>query len=175
MGYFVTYDMRLEIKPKYFDQALKIFNNLHSREMLETHALGGKSPSGTKHYPWVINMHYDNLQQAFKNWNIIDGGGYVGLRGRRFVVEGHYRNKLGQQNFLLQQLAPVLSPTCVLVTGEDGEVFRWIIDNHTFREEEWSRAVLADDSDDDNENPSFDGGVGCGTSALMGSACCRRC
>lgn len=171
MGYLITYNLHLEIKPKHFDRALKIFNHLHSDEMLEKHARGYCSPPGkttweSKWYSWVPNACYDNLQEAFENWRIIDRyDGFIGLQGRRFVVEGRYNCKLGQQDFLLQQLAPVLSPTCVLVTGEDGRAFRWIVERHEFREEDLSNLTLAEDSEDDDEKPSFGGGVGCATSA----------
>lgn len=143
MGYFVEYNLRLRIKAENIFKAIELCNQLHTPEMLEQHARGGRWPNEglsvveCKWYSWVSNPTepYVTLQQAFDNWSIVDDPKYVyDDQTGDFIISGHYDNKLGQQEFLLEQLACVIENTEIVVFGEDGQGFRWVIDNYQFQE-----------------------------------------
>ena len=166
MGYFVTYDLKLAIRPKNFKRALEIFNNLHSDEMLLQFARGGCYGSNTENkpvsekrwYSWVENSKapYANLRDAFENWGIVDDNVefYIDEDTKDFVVRGSYDNKMGQQDFLIQQLAPVLRNTMIEAIGEDGWRFLWKVVNHKYECIEIppiSHVVPEDETSDDED------------------------
>ncbi|MEX0597095.1 MAG: hypothetical protein WD512_11400, partial [Candidatus Paceibacterota bacterium] len=132
--------MKLRIKPKYIQQALEIFNHLHTDEMLLANARGKRHPPtsvvrDSYWYSWVNNPEnpYSSLTEAFKNWDIVDEDININQDDTTgFTISGWYHNKLGQQDFLIQKLAPVLSNTDILVIGEDGSKFHWIVKNHIY-------------------------------------------
>jgi hypothetical protein len=140
MGYYVRYYLKLRIKPKYIQRALEIFNHLHTDEMLLKNARGGSYPKTDNiresyWYSWVTNPEtpYSSLTEAFENWDIV--GENVDMSqddSTGFTISGWYNNKWGQQDFLIKELAPVLSNTDIFVTGEDGSQFRWIVKNHIY-------------------------------------------
>ena len=158
MGYYIEYTLKLAIRPKHFKRALEIFNDLHTPEMLDKYARGGcfGSDGGQKWYSWVNNPTepYETLKEAFENWSIVEQNVniYIDEDTQDFVISGGYDDKLGQQDFLIEQLAPVLRNTRVNVVGEDGEQWSWIIENHKYRYEEHKQPPEEELSDDDLEN-----------------------
>lgn len=163
MGYFVQYSLELQISKQNKERALEIFNHLHSDEMLLKHARGGSYGNHTyekpvveyKWYSWVENpvTPYQNLNQAFDNWGITDEADTTMEEDSKgnFCLCGGYDNKLGQQDFLLSQLAPILKNTVIYVRGEDNEVvFAWIIENGEFRDE--SLTIYAKDDEEKEED-----------------------
>lgn len=152
MGYYIIYSLKLRIKASNIQRALDIFNNLHTDEMLVRYARGGLFPqTGSIRkcywYSWVINpiTEYKTLQEAFDNWCIVeDQVQYTTNVDGEFIVSGDYDNKWGQQDFLIQQLAPVLENTEVLVFGEDHRRYHWMVVDHTF-------SSYQEDEDEDEE------------------------
>lgn len=133
--------MELRIRKEDFARALDIFNYLHTDEMLLRHARGGSFGriehlplSKTKWYSWVQNPEnpYETLEEAFKNWHLVNPSQFA-RTDDHFIVRGSYNNKLGQQEFLLEELAPVLEDTQIHVKGEDGAESDWIIKDHAFK------------------------------------------
>lgn len=166
MGYYVRYYLKLRIKPKYIQRALEIFNHLHTDEMLLKNARGGSYPKTDNikesyWYSWVTNpgTPYSSLTEAFENWDIVSENVDMSQDDSTgFTISGRYDNKLGQQDFLIKELAPVLSNTDILVSGEDGSQFHWIVKNHiynTFDEEisdEDSSQESSQESSEKNKN-----------------------
>lgn len=126
MGIWITYSLRLTIKKHNLQKALEIFNYLHTDEMLLKHARGGSSDDdlpvkARKWYSWVSNPSspYTTVEEAFQNWSIIEiDDKYWFNDDGDFLMEGSYDSKLGQQDFLLQQLACVIEDTETMVLGE---------------------------------------------------------
>jgi hypothetical protein len=141
MGYYVEYELTLTIGARNIERALEIFNNLHTPEMLQKYARGGAFGGGReeKWYSWVPNPPepYRTLQEAFANWAIVDDDVDMSIDRETgdFTLRGSYNSKLGQQDFLIEQLAPVLRDARIDVKGEDGRAFAWIVENHQYREE----------------------------------------
>jgi hypothetical protein len=146
MGYKVRYSLYLEIHHSNFKKALEIMNHLHSDEMLLKYANGGmygpdvdKLPIREKKwYRWVSNPEkpYSTLKEAFMNWGIVEDNINIYLYEYtgRFVIEGTYDNKIGQQDVLLKHLAPVLENTQIVAIGEDNDIIVWSIIDHEFNE-----------------------------------------
>ena len=163
MGFYVKYYLKLHIKPKYFQKALEIFNHLHTDEMLLAHARGKCYPAtsvvrDSYWYSWVTNPEtpYSSLTQAFENWDIVSEEVDMSQDDTTgFTISGQYNNKWGQQDFLIQQLAPVLSNTDILVIGEDGSKFHWTVKNHvysTFDEEDTEESTEESSQENKNQN-----------------------
>jgi hypothetical protein len=157
MGYYVTYNLKLRIPAKDVQRALDIFNHLHTDEMLKKYARGGSYPQTDKiqecyWYSWVTNPRqpYASLTEAFSNWCIVEENAEYATdpETQDFIVSGNYDNKWGQQDFLIEQLAPVLNDTVIHVTGEDRAQYHWVVENHTYRT--W-REDAAEDEDDEEE------------------------
>lgn len=164
MGYFVEYSLYLKISNKNKRKALEIFNHLHTDEMLLEHAKGGSFIGGEdnrpvrerKWYSWVENPSepYKTLSEAFKNWGIVEENVMMEEKnGCPFTIDGCYYSKLGQQAFLLEQLAPILKNEVIYVKGEDGCLFAWVIENGTFREIDLTIRI-DDDEESDEETES---------------------
>ncbi len=139
MGYYVEYILKLHIKPENIAKALEIFNHLHSNEMLLKHALAGCYPRNKNipqsyAYSWVNNPKepYTSLTEAFNNWWLVTEDEIITENNEGFTISGKYTNKLGQQDFLISQLAPVLSDTHIHVLGQDGTKYQWIVKNHLY-------------------------------------------
>jgi len=142
MGYYIEYTLRLTILGHDVHKALEIFNQLHTDEMLVKYAKGGSFPRSVAHpineqywYSWVNNptIPYTTLTEAFNNWGIVeDACCLIDAKTGNFTVGGCYNNKWGQQDFLIQQLAPILSDTTINVICEDGNRHEWSITNHQF-------------------------------------------
>ena len=143
MGYYITYSVRLVILGNDIERALAIFNHLHTDEMLIHHACGGnpfskETPINAHHwYSWVDNPDkpYKTLTEAFTNWGLVtnDVIYLTDEETQDFIVSGTYHSKHGQQDFLIEQLAPVLTDTVIHVTGEDGAQFDWVVEDHQYR------------------------------------------
>jgi len=156
MGYYITYEGKLEIHPRNFKGALNRLNHLHSDEMLNLYARGGNLgpiPDGVdvrnyKWYSWVNNptTPYKTLKEAFHNWSIFENyvQMYIDEDTQHFVVRGEYDNKWGQQDFLIEQMAPFLEPTVITAKGEDGFKFVWMVENGEFSRYEY-RDTVSDD------------------------------
>lgn len=143
MGYFITYSLNLRIPAKETQRALEIFNHLHTDDMLTKYALGYSYPTSKpvkdcRWYSWVSNpaKPYQTLVEAFENWSIVetDVCYHTDPETGDFTVSGNYDDKWGQQNFLIEQLAPVLDDTHIQVAGEDGVNYSWQIENHIYTE-----------------------------------------
>lgn len=142
MGYTIKYYLHLEIKPENFKKAIDIFNHIHTDEMLLKYARGSgyknkDNPVSTyRWYSWVSNPDkpYGTLKEAFTNWSIveIDHRMYINDYTKNFVINGSYYNKWGQQDLLLEFLAPVLENACIDVIGEDNARYLWRIENNVF-------------------------------------------
>jgi hypothetical protein len=125
---------------------LEIFNHhLHSDEMLLQHARGKSFSLDPIQQPvrermwyssWVRNPErpYSTLREAFQNWSIVDLNVQIEDDDDQgaFCISGSYDCKWGQQNFLLEQLAPVLMNSEVQVLGEDGAHIVWSIRDGVF-------------------------------------------
>jgi hypothetical protein len=159
MGYYVTYSLKLRIRAKNISKALEIFNNLHTDEMLVKYARGGMYPREGKEvsemywYSWVNNPKepYTSLEEAFKNWRIVENNVKYCTEKKTgdFLVSGKYNDKIGQQDFLIKMLAPVLSNTYIDVTGEDFVHYIWIVDRHKYRAERFDGVDEKYNSSDD--------------------------
>jgi hypothetical protein len=164
MGYCVHYSLQLKISKKNRKEALRIFNYLHTDEMLEKHARGGsfggadekkKPVRERKWYSWVNNPEkpYETLKEAFENWDIVRSPYLDGEEDREedenndFEISGEYNDKLGQQNFLIEMLAPVLKNTVIYVVGEDNECFAWVVNNGQFSYKDLSIQLSEDDDE----------------------------
>lgn len=144
MGYCVHYNLHLKISKKNRKEALRIFNYLHTDEMLEKYARGGsfggasekKPVRERKWYSWVTNPEkpYETLIEAFENWGIVDSPYFDGENDDEndFEISGEYSDKLGQQDFLIKMLAPVLKNTVIYIIGEDNACFAWVVNNGQF-------------------------------------------
>lgn len=140
MGYYVVYKLKLTIKKKNIDEALKIFNFLHTDDMLEKYARGGSSKhTGNvrdyKWYSWVNNPEepYTDVKKAFENWCIVEENVKMEYNeAGDFEISGEYSNKWGQQDFLIARLAPVLEDTMIKVEGECGSIFFWGVCNYHY-------------------------------------------
>lgn len=143
MGYFVSYTLEIRVMSQHLEQALDIFNGLHEDEMLEKYANGrswgpdiDKLPvKKRKWYSWVKNPDkpYTTLEEAFSNWGIVDSDirMYTDINGD-FIISGSYGHKLGQQDFLIEKLAPVIADVEIEYIGEDGFVEVWCVKDHKF-------------------------------------------
>jgi len=160
MGYHVGYRLKLRIPVQNFSKALEIFNHLHTDEMLTKYAYGGlhgsypeKKISDVKWYSWVRNPEtpYKTLKEAFENWYIVDDDVemYIDEKNQDFVIKGTYHNKLGQQDFLISQLAPVLRNTTIEVFGEDSRKYLWIVENGKYSTKSF---YLLNDFESDSED-----------------------
>lgn len=169
MGYFIEYSLYLKISNKNKKRALEIFNHLHTDEMLLQYAQGGSFIGGEdnrpvrerKWYSWVENPiePYKTLEEAFKNWGIVEENVMVEEKnGCPFTIDGSYYSKIGQQAFLLSQLAPVLKNEVIYVKGEDGSLFAWVIENGEFREVDLIIEVEENESDEETESDNDDEG-----------------
>jgi hypothetical protein len=146
MGFFVDYSLSLRIAHENQQRALEIFNHLHSDEMLQHHARGGSFGSSRNQQPvrerlwysWVGNPEqpYASLREAFENWGIVDDNVEIVDADDQgaFCISGSYSSKMGQQDFLLEQLAPVLMDAEIPLLGEDGSRIVWVIQDGEFRE-----------------------------------------
>lgn len=152
MGYYIKYELDLIIPRAQIERALEIFNYLHTPEMLKKHARGGSFGGGREEhwYSFVDNPSrpYNTIQEAFENWCIVDEGFIMGTHAETgdFFIHGSYASKWGQQDFLIEQLAPVLRDTRIEVTGEDKMRYLWIVEKHQFSREE---LPPLDDEDDE--------------------------
>lgn len=148
MGYLIKFVARIKIKRSDADRFCDLTSEMHSDENLLKYAHGGCYPvdpgtpvSQQKWYSFVKNKKYATVEEVFHNW------GFHRIQYERpydsdfLIFDAHYNTKIGQVNFLFTQIASVLEDTSFAVKGEDGKRFRWIIEDHTFREEE----VEADD------------------------------
>lgn len=141
MGYYVTYHLNLRIPAQASLRALEIFNHLHTDQMLWRYARGGGGHTPNIQecywYSWVNNpiKPYETLTEAFTNWNIVENQvtDTIDRETQDFLVSGSYDDKWGQQDFLIQQLAPVLNDTKIHVKGCDGRHFYWSVDNHEYQ------------------------------------------
>jgi GNAT superfamily N-acetyltransferase len=165
MEYCVKYNLKLRIPGKFYQKAINIFNHLHSDEMLTKYARGGVFPQKTPvsqyyWYTWVSNpsVPYTSLIEAFDNWHIVDPTRqyYFSPRTKNFILSGEYSGKLGQQDFLIEQLAPVLDNMCVQVEGEDNVVNVWIVDRHRYRKIQWYNIPLDSDNESDSSEYTTD-------------------
>jgi hypothetical protein len=159
MGYCVQYSLKLRIRSYNIQGALAIINHLHTDEMLLKHARGKSYPptdtvSESYWYSWVSNPlnPYRTLTEAFTNWSIVEENVKMGVERNSgdFVLSGDYDNKWGQQDFLLQQLSPVLEDVCIHVVGEDQRNYIWKISDHQFihfEEVEYESDEETDESD----------------------------
>jgi hypothetical protein len=141
MGYYVQYILKLHIKPENIAKALEIFNHLHTPEMLLKHARAISFPKTNKkitevyRYSWVDNPiePYASLTEAFDNWWLVNEDKIISENDiDGFTLSGKYTDKIGQQDFLISQLAPVLSDTHIHVLGQDGTKLQWIVKNHLY-------------------------------------------
>ena len=159
MGYYVKYSVKLRIRSADIQKALEILNQLHTPEMLVKHAHGGIWPKDNKPidqiywYSWVTNptTPYKTLTEAFTNWGIVDKNTVYEVKNGDFIVSGDYDDKLGQQEFLIQQLASVLCNTCIHIVGEDNRHCYWIVDDHQYKTIDWKDVGDGDDGDDGDE------------------------
>jgi hypothetical protein len=140
MGQFVQYALELRIRRKNFARALAIFNHLHTPAVVRVHG-HSSGPHDRHHYAWVDNPQgpYPTLEAAFKNWRVVerDVRMYIDDATRDFVLQGKYMNKLGDQEFLLTQLAPVLRNMRTVVQYVDfvpapNRHRLWSLTNHVF-------------------------------------------
>lgn len=164
MGYNIKYSILFRIHPGHFRKALQIFNQLHTDEMLLAHAHGQcwpKTDLSVKEshwYSWVSNptSPYRTLKEAFDNWRIVEENVtyLIDPETHEFIVSGDYNNKWGQQNFLIEQLAPVLNDVCIHVIGEDNKHYMWNVVNHHFETVRWQglKNDYCDDADDDDDD-----------------------
>lgn len=100
--------------------------------------MDGRPIAQKRWYTYVPNpsQPYKTLEEAFENWRLLDKPKFdrnSEVEGGVFKVTGSYHDKWGQQDFLLQQLAPVLEDTRIHIKTEDEEECDWVIENHTFK------------------------------------------
>ena len=117
-------------------------------------------------YSWVDNPEkpYATLETAFQNWGIVNEDAEYFLDGRtkEFVVKGRFDGKWGQQQFLLEQLAPVLRNCCIRVEFAEldelllgiSSCWFWVIKRHHFYDYDSPTNLTLEDelSDQDEEN-----------------------
>lgn len=164
MGEIIKYYLSLVIKSAHLARALKIFNKLHTPAMLEKHAWGGSFDGYRRErwYSFVSNpcRPYKTLQEAFENWHIVEERSMgIDKKTGDFFIRGFFEAKLAQQDFLLEQLAPVLEDTRIDVFGRDEcNFFSWIVEDHKFRREEpvYSNIEGEDEGDDDDDDDDVD-------------------
>ena len=155
MGYYIEYILKLHIKPENTAKALEILNHLHTDEMLIKYALAGRFPRNNDiktsyRYSWVDNPSkpYTSLTEAFENWWLIEEDIIITENDvDGFNLSGKYTNKIGQQDFLISQLAPVLSDTHIHVLGQDGTKYQWIVKDHVYSSKKTRRYIKKSDNE----------------------------
>jgi hypothetical protein len=166
MGYYITYSLTLRIRAQDVQKALDIFNYLHTDEMLTRYARGGSYPqtgavSDCHWYSWVNNPKkpYETLTEAFGNWCIVENNVVctVDTETQDFIVSGDYDNKWGQQDFLIEQLAPVLNDTEIHVTGEDRTHYVWTVKDHVYSSSSYTNEDDEDEDEDEDEEGEDNG------------------
>jgi hypothetical protein len=145
MGRIVQYELELKIKASHVKEAIELFNQLHTDEMLLEFAQGGiygcvneDTPvRERKWYSWVENPKepYTTLEGAFINWNVVDDDIIMEYdENGDFYLSGTFYDKLGQQKLLFQHLASVLEDMKIFVKDDDYGIMEWVIENHFFSE-----------------------------------------
>lgn len=133
MGYNVEYEGQIMIKADKKEECLKAINALHHPEELEKNARGGTFQGGEakeRWYSWVTNPGpegFPDLDAAFKAWNLFDDAWVNEEADGCVSVTGGYYCKLGQQEVLLEAIAPFLENTQIECRGEDGALWMWDI------------------------------------------------
>ena len=147
MGVFCNYTLRLKIKSSNLEEALRLLNELHTDEMLLTHARGGSFGGNSDKRPikerrwfsWLPNPDhpYRSLEEAFDNWHLVEEDIVMEFDDNGdFILSGIYDNKLGQQSFFLKHMARVLEDMIVYVKLEDYfRLLTWSIKDYVFTEE----------------------------------------
>jgi hypothetical protein len=143
MGYFIKFKCTIPFKRENLKRAVEIANHMHSDEMVSKHAAGGCWPpmdgpiQRSRWYSFVTHATtYLIVPDIFNNWHFRNGpSAYRNLNDTSsdvYIYEGSYDSKIGQVDFLLEQLAEVIEDTTIVVKGEDGAIFHWIIKDHKF-------------------------------------------
>jgi hypothetical protein len=137
MGSWIQYHADLRIDAARVARALELMNELHSHAMRALHAKGGVDKYGDPCYALVDNREqpFETLVEALDHWRFV-GPCAATLEDGSVSLEGVYDYKLGQQDVLLRQLAPVLDDTTIRVVGEDEDVmWRWVVADGVLRTE----------------------------------------
>ncbi|CAO3652449.1 unnamed protein product [Cunninghamella echinulata] len=160
MGIYVKYRINdLIIKHEFIEKALESINKLHTKENLIKLAYGKRLPcpisidsdEEAKKYFWYSFVNnpedskgYRSIQEAIKNWAIIDIWNNIGKEDEDlikkafqfnqgdFVINGDFDNKLAQQDILLKTIAPYCYDATISVKDEFGDTFKWEIKNGEF-------------------------------------------
>lgn len=143
MGYYINYSISLRIPAKYINEALQIFNHLHSDEMLIEYGQGTVLPNiPINQSCWYNDVKtptkpYTTLFECFNNWSVANKYVSQGIDGKLgdYYMTGLYDGKLRHQRLLFQQLSHVLDDFIVHVYGEDDTCFDWSVKNHVFIED----------------------------------------
>lgn len=143
MGYYVsTVSSKFTFKPGTDLTAVlqDVQKNMFSDHALETHARGGAWPwygkdiADVAWYSWTNSREcraatdiYQIIEQFFETVDIADD---------RMSFEVYVDNKIGQEDVLLEFLAPYLEDGSHLrYRGEDGDLFGWRVQDGALLEE----------------------------------------
>lgn len=148
MGYHIRYFVRLVILATHTSSALTAINDLHSVTSLRKNARGGCYPKKGNMddlvtvrrlfwYAFASNPDGDSdftcLSDAIEAWRLFTDVAFMGFtKNGAFVADGSYHGQLGQQQELLEAVAPYCKDVCFAVVGEDYDIERWAIQNHVF-------------------------------------------
>lgn len=156
MGTGIEYWLNLRIKSENIQQALDTLNDLQTTEMLEKHADGCRSCDGRIEARWYSftdcvkstpeSPAFEDIVTAINHWGLSTE--YLAeieeATGDLVLEEAPYEGKLGQQDFVLKQLAPVLEPMDVEVRSEYGEYWMWRVRDGKFEELEMEVVLSRD-------------------------------
>jgi hypothetical protein len=116
--------LRLAVAQADEARALEVCNAMHEPAALSLFARSRlHPPTGDvvqdRHYACVHNppAPYASLEEALRNWGVVDALAVAREPDGALVFSGTFDGKLGQQDLLLERLAPVLRDVRVDVTG----------------------------------------------------------
>lgn len=145
MGYYVDMHVNaFRIPTANIPAALEAMNKMHDDDVLLAKAHGGtfgcdveKQPvRERKWYSWVANPPVEgwpDIVEAIGNWGF---DGFIDDSGDFVVTKSPEYNKLGQEDELFKVIAPYMSQLDIECRGEDGEKWKWVVENGKFAEKQ---------------------------------------
>jgi len=126
MGYCMSYQQgnaRFKIEVK--DKILQAIKNLRGKESVQD--------SSGRHFRWVNNDFYkiDNIEKMFREW-----GWHLkeDKEDGYFIITEFLGEKLGDDDILLNCIAPYMEDSYIEMYGEDAAIWRWVFQDGTFKE-----------------------------------------
>lgn len=145
MGYYVDMHVNaFRIPAANIPAALEAMNRMHDDDVLLAKARGGAYGDMTsqtpvrkrKWYSWVANPSvkgWPDIVTAIGNWGF---DGFIGDFDDFVVKKSPEYKKIGQEDELFKVIAPYMSQLDIECRGEDGEKWKWVVENGKFAEKQ---------------------------------------